>query len=335
MRLLTPPGVAGVACVAAAPAERKAVLACLRAPSGAPLALRPGAPPARACLRLADRPVDDVLAVDRGESGVELHLHGSPAVLELLRRHFAFEVEAPSPARRLLRTALSVEQLDLALEQLGFDFEAMLAELDAAVPPARLAALAAVRERSRVALALAGPQRVVLVGAQNAGKSTLFNRLLFRERVLTGDLPGLTRDPVAEVTTLQGYPYELVDTAGMGEFASVLDARAFAAGQRLRQEALVVLVVDAARGPTPIDRALLAAQGGVAVVVANKADLPAWPWPADLPTPLSVSCATQGAAELRANLGARLRACRGLPPAGPVGGPAALDAAQWARLAAL
>ncbi|MCB9887872.1 MAG: 50S ribosome-binding GTPase [Planctomycetes bacterium] len=344
MRRLTPAGVAGVACVLAEPAERAALAACLRTASDRPLSLVPGGAPRRARLLLGGRAVDDVLVVDRGEVGVELHLHGSPAVLDLLAEAFGFvAATATTPAQRLRQQAIGVEQLDLALEQEGFDFDRHLAELRRLPPAARTAAVAATIARSRAALALATPRRLVLVGAQNVGKSSLFNRLLFRERVLTGDVPGLTRDPIAEVTTLAGHPYEVVDTAGVGEFRDELEARAFAAGQRQRDGGLVLLVIDGQRGPSAADRALIAASAEPLLILLNKSDLPPSPRPQGqpdalpdgLPAPLQVSATAEPAAQLRARIGAALRGMRGLPEPGPVGGPAALDEAQWRALLAL
>ncbi|MCK5945555.1 MAG: hypothetical protein KAI24_26430, partial [Planctomycetes bacterium] len=175
MRLLTPPGLAGIAILRAAPAERQRLLACLRLPGGGPCAPAPGQPPVRAVLRLDGRDVDDVLVVERRGVGLELHVHGSPAVLDQIDAQFGVLVApAEGPAERLLREALSVEQLDLALEQRGFSFEAELEALRAMAPDARRAARDAAVARSRVALALATPQPVALVGRQNAGKSTLF-----------------------------------------------------------------------------------------------------------------------------------------------------------------
>ncbi len=337
MRRLTPAGIAGVACVLAEPSERAALAACLRTIGDRPLTLIPGGAPRRARLHLGGQAVDDVLVVDRGAAGVELHLHGSPAVLELLTEAFGFVAgPAPSPAQRLLQQAIGVEQLDLALEQLGLDFDSHLTGLRQQPAAIRAVEVAATIDRSRVALALATPRRVVLVGAQNAGKSSLFNRLLFRERALTGDVPGLTRDPIAEVTTLTGYPYELIDTAGMGEFRDELEARAFAAGQRQRDGGLVLLVIDGQRGPGPGDRALVAASREPVLLLINKCDLPAKPWRLDLPPgspePHRVSATTEPAAQLRARIGGALRAIRALPAPGPVGGPAALDETQWHAL---
>lgn len=331
MRLLTPPGVAGIAVVAVAAHDRGRVADLLRRPSGGPIVPVPGAPPRRALLQLDGAVVDDVLVVDRGEDGLELHLHGSPAVLAVLARVVPFTAAvADTPAQRLLCAAMCATQLELALEQMALDFERHCADISVLPADRRQRELDAARARSRVALAQVEPARLVLIGAQNAGKSSLFNRLLFRERAVTGPLAGLTRDPVAEVTVLDGYPYELVDTAGEGEAATPLDAAAIERGRRLRSGALHLLVVDGSVGPTTGDRALATAG---ALVVANKADLPAATWPADVPCHLRVSCAGDDALLLRTHIGERLRRRRGLPAAGRVGGAAALSPEQAARLA--
>ncbi|MGC6486310.1 MAG: GTPase [Planctomycetota bacterium] len=333
MKLLTTPGVAGVAVVEAEPAERPAVLACLRSVGGGPCAPALGGPARRATLVIDGRDVDDVLVVARPSGAREVHVHGAAAVLDQLDAAFGLRVEGPrSPAERLLRDALSPEQFDLAAEQLSYDFDAELASLRRLSPARRRAARDEALRRSAAALALAAPQRVALVGQQNAGKSTLFNRLLFRERSLTGATPGLTRDPVSERTTLAGYPYELVDTAGEGAASSPLDAAAITRGRAEREKALAVVVVDGARGPITADVALAAAS---ALVVRSKADLTPGPWPATLRCDASFSSEREQPPALRERFGALLAAARGLPDAGAVGGFAALDAQQQRALAAL
>jgi small GTP-binding protein len=332
MRLLTPPGVAGIAVVQVQACERERLAPCLRRPGGGPVATTPGLPPRRAWLQLDGQVVDDVLLVDRGARGLELHLHGSRAVLAALERHFVFEAPVhESPADRLLRLAMSDSQLELAIEQLQYDFDGFCRGLVTMSPAVRARELESARQRTRVALAQAYPARLVLVGLQNAGKSSLFNRLLFCERAITGPMPGLTRDPIAEVTVLDGYPYELCDTAGEGPAASPADAAAIESGRRLRAGALELLVIDGSVGPTPVDRQLAR---HAALVVASKADLVPAPWPGDLPCHLQVSCAAQDGLLLRSRIGAALRCHRRLPPAGRVGGVAALHAADAARLQA-
>ncbi|MBL9079829.1 MAG: 50S ribosome-binding GTPase [Planctomycetes bacterium] len=330
MRLLTPLGVAGIAVVHADADERDPLLACLVGSAGGRVSSVPGAPPRRVGLRLAGAIVDDALLVDRGDRGLELHVHGAPAVLAALAEHLAFAADPPPPpALRLLREALGEAQLALAVEQLGYDFAKHCRQLVALPAEQRAHELAQTRERTRCAFALATPARLVLMGAQNAGKSSLFNRLLFRERVATGPVAGLTRDPVFETTVLDGYPYELVDTAGEGDAGSAVDAAAVARGRDLRRAALRLLVVDAAIGPTTVDCALAATAD---LVVANKTDLGAVPWPDAVPCDLRISCTSTDAVLLRQRVGAALRARRELPPAGPVGGPAALALADLALL---
>jgi small GTP-binding protein len=334
VRLLTPPGVAGVAVVSVGPGERAALWPCLGTRGGAPLPDSPCLVPRIAILVLDGVVTDEVLVVDRDDGRCELHTHGAPAVLAALHRRFGFEL-APlpdDPGERLLLEALSPEQLDLALEQQRMPLRAYLQDVLALPMPERLAALRASRDRSRAALAMVHPARLVLSGAQNAGKSTIFNRLLFRERVLTGPMPGLTRDPVAERTTLAGYPYEVVDTAGEGPSATDVDREAIEAGRALRTGGLVLLVIDSSREPSPADWEL-AGQG--ALVVANKIDLCAAAWPVDMPCHLRISCMDASAASVRQQVGELLRTARQLPKAGPVGGSAALDLGQLAQLDAL
>lgn len=330
MQLLTPSGAAGVAVVHFDAAERSQIAVCLRSANGHAIATRAGEPARRAALCLDGDVVDEVLVVDRGARGLEVHTHGSPAVLCALTRSFPCAVpSAATPAARLLRDAICTSQLDLALEQLALDFDRFCRETKALPSAEREPLFAAARERTRVALAQVVPARLVLAGTQNAGKSSLCNRLLFRERVLVGPTAGLTRDPVAELTTLDGYPYELVDTAGEGTATTPLERDAIERGRRLRGGALLILVVDAHRGPAPSDRELAPR---ATLVFANKADLPMAPWPDDVPRHVLASCLAEDAVLLRGRVGAALRQQRGLPAAGPVGGVAALNAADAGRL---
>lgn len=335
MRLLTPWGVGGVAVVAAGNADERRRLAGMLRRRGAPVELVPGRP-AMCTLMLDDVAVDQVLALDRGAAGLEVHMHGSPVVVEAIGLRCGQSAPAPaSAAARLLRDALSEAQLRLALEQSALDFAAFVDGLACLRQPKRDHARDAALERSRVAMALAQPQPLVLVGGQNAGKSTLMNRLLFRERVLTGPLPGLTRDPVAETVALSGYPYTIIDTAGAGAAASAVDrlAQDRARAARLAcDQVLVVLVIDGAVGPVGEDLRLC--RPGT-VVVRTKADLPQASWPTSLPCHLELSCVHLPAPEVRRQVGEALRGARRLPEAGPVGGPAALDQSGLARLRSL
>ncbi len=97
------------------------------------------------------------------------------------------------------------------------------------------------------------PLRLAIVGRPNAGKSTLLNRLLGEERMITGPEPGLTRDAVAvRLHDADGTPMELIDTAGLRKRARVeqhLEKLSVGAAiEALKMAEVVVLAVDAAEG---------------------------------------------------------------------------------------
>jgi GTP-binding protein len=118
---------------------------------------------------------------------------------------------------------------------------------------------------------------VVIAGRPNVGKSTLFNRLAGRRAALVADTPGLTRDWRAAEATLRGRQVQLVDTAGLEEAApESLPARMRALSEAAIQSAsLVLLVVDAKAGITPVDAHFaewLRRKGRPVLLVANKTE---------------------------------------------------------------
>ncbi|WP_066780925.1 ribosome biogenesis GTPase Der, partial [Sphingomonas sp. CCH5-D11] len=70
---------------------------------------------------------------------------------------------------------------------------------------------------------LAAPLKLAIVGRPNAGKSTLVNRMLGEDRMITGPEAGITRDSIAIDWEWQGRPVRLIDTAGMRKRAKVQD----------------------------------------------------------------------------------------------------------------
>jgi tRNA modification GTPase len=116
---------------------------------------------------------------------------------------------------------------------------------------------------------------LAIVGRPNVGKSSLFNRLVERERAIVTATPGTTRDLVSETVALGGIPVNLVDTAGIRK---ALD-EAESIGIRKSMEALadadlVLVVMDASQPAAPEDNELLQqVNGRPAIVVANKTDI--------------------------------------------------------------
>lgn len=116
---------------------------------------------------------------------------------------------------------------------------------------------------------------LAIVGRPNVGKSSLFNRLVERERAIVTAAPGTTRDLVSETVAIGGIPIQLVDTAGIRQ---ALD-EAESIGIRKSMEALadadlVLIVLDASQPTTAEDEELIRqAQGRPGMVVGNKCDL--------------------------------------------------------------
>jgi tRNA modification GTPase len=116
---------------------------------------------------------------------------------------------------------------------------------------------------------------LAIVGRPNVGKSSLFNRLVERERAIVTATPGTTRDLVSETIALGGIPIRLVDTAGIRQ---ALD-EAESIGIRKAMEALadadlVLVVLDSSQALTEEDEELLRqTQSRAMIVVGNKCDL--------------------------------------------------------------
>ncbi len=85
---------------------------------------------------------------------------------------------------------------------------------------------------------------VVLAGPPNAGKSSLFNALLGRERALVTEVAGTTRDAIEAHVDFHGWPIRLVDTAGLGETSDRIEALGQEMSRRFQEGADLVVVCD-------------------------------------------------------------------------------------------
>jgi tRNA modification GTPase len=113
--------------------------------------------------------------------------------------------------------------------------------------------------------------RVAIVGAPNAGKSSLFNALAGASRAIVSEVPGTTRDLVTEVVDIEGLRVTLVDTAGLRETEDLVEVEGVARAQQSMAVAdLVLMVEDRSRA-----RDYKAATTSKVLYVANKIDLPA------------------------------------------------------------
>jgi len=125
-----------------------------------------------------------------------------------------------------------------------------------------------------------GPLQLAIVGRPNVGKSTLVNKLLGDERVITGPEAGITRDAISIEWTWQGTPIKLIDTAGMRRKARIdKKVEKLSVGDTLeaiRFAHVVVLVVDATMMPEKQDLVIarhIIDEGRAIVIAVNKWDV--------------------------------------------------------------
>jgi GTP-binding protein len=120
---------------------------------------------------------------------------------------------------------------------------------------------------------------LAIVGRPNAGKSTLLNRLVGEERMITGPEPGLTRDAVSTILHDPEGDIELVDTAGLRKRARIEEAlekmSVSASIEALKMAEIVALTVDAFLGLHEQDlqiARLIEREGRACILVLNKWD---------------------------------------------------------------
>jgi tRNA modification GTPase len=143
--------------------------------------------------------------------------------------------------------------------------------------------------------------KLAIVGRPNVGKSSLFNRLLDRDRAIVTAIPGTTRDLVSETASLEGVPVKLFDTAGIRAGQDLVETlgveRSF---QAMADADLTLVVVDLSAPVEEGDCELIARarSQGRHLLVGNKCDLPRRAELADEFTPVS-ALTGDGIAELR------------------------------------
>ena len=182
-----------------------------------------------------------------------------------------------------------------ALLEASFDFsdEGDVGD-DVASPVSRLARDLANEMRTHLAGARQGEIvrhgfRVAIVGAPNAGKSTLLNALADREAAIVADVPGTTRDVIEATLDLAGLPVRLFDTAGLRETSDPVEAIGIERARRAMNEADLVLALESPESSLPAELAVPLAT--LVIRVRTKSDLDAGPHPPS-PEGFSISART-------------------------------------------
>ena len=226
-----------------------------------------------------------------GEFTLRAYLRGridlpqAEAVRELIEattlyqaRMAAQQIEG-SISRRLRPTKEQLLEL-ISLLEAGIDF----AEDDISVAPAEeiLRRLDPIETGIRRLAESFGAGRLVfegftlaIAGRPNVGKSSLFNRLLERDRAIVTDIPGTTRDTVSESMTMSGVPVRLVDTAGIRQGLDLVETLGIERSHQAIADAdLTLLVFDLSSELTEEDRELLQKLNDrKPLLVGNKCDL--------------------------------------------------------------
>lgn len=115
----------------------------------------------------------------------------------------------------------------------------------------------------------------VLAGRPNSGKSSLFNALLGQERAIVTELPGTTRDALEASVSLGGYPFRLVDTAGLRDATNRVEGLGIEVARRYLAAADVVLLCVDEPGPLDEEQARFVEErsGRPVVIARTKSDL--------------------------------------------------------------
>ena len=247
------------------------------------------------------RQVDDVIVSARlsrdGTPAVDISTHGGTRVVECLLlavQARGVEIEArdsggdpPWPAADAFQAevihalchARTRRTVDFLLHQRRVLPEHVdrLAGLAVRDQAAARRALRALGDGARAGRILVESATIALIGPPNSGKSALANRLFGAARAIVSDLPGTTRDWVAEPTAICGIPVTVVDTPGVARAPDALEALAIRrAADRCTQADLRIIVLDGSDDlPQPfLDKLSSRRSDDPGLVVVNKSDRP-------------------------------------------------------------
>jgi tRNA modification GTPase len=221
---------------------------------------------------VADRDGEEVVVCRKSSTEVEIHCHGgraatcaivaglqaAGAVVDGPAAWLAQKVTDPlaRAARRALAEALTTRAACTLLDQYRGGLRGALRETRDFIEREQIAdaiaRLGKLLQYGELGNHLTRPWRVTFAGPPNVGKSSLINAILGYQRSIVLDTPGTTRDVVTAVTALDGWPVEMIDTAGLRASDDEIEIEGVArARKQVASADLVVHVEDATQVRLP------------------------------------------------------------------------------------
>ena len=116
---------------------------------------------------------------------------------------------------------------------------------------------------------------ITITGKPNAGKSSMLNLILNRERAIVSDIPGTTRDVIREDILIDGFQINLYDTAGIGHPSSELEKIGIDFSHKsIEKSSIVLMLIDATTGITDADISIIdEVSDKETIYIINKTDL--------------------------------------------------------------
>lgn len=191
------------------------------------------------------------------------------AAMRQMRGHLSAQIE---PLRQqLIHLASLIElELDFTEEDVEFASQTQISEIarSARATMQRLADSFSAGQAIRQGIAVA------IVGAPNAGKSSLLNALVDDDRAIVSDIPGTTRDIVEDTAIIQGHLFRFLDTAGLRHTGDTIEQMGIERSRSAARRAHITLyIIDSANPDPDPDRTII--DDTRTIIIANKADIAA------------------------------------------------------------
>lgn len=191
-----------------------------------------------------------------------------------------FSQEINGLRQRLIHFASMVElELDFAEEDVEFANRDQMRELVSEI----LQVVYRLRDSFRLGNAMKNGVPVAIIGAPNAGKSTLLNALLNEERAIVSDIAGTTRDTIEDHITIEGIRFNFIDTAGIRETNDQIEMIGIERAMAKAKLAEIILIIFDVLTTTPEQlktfREIVEEESGggqLIVTLANKTDHPSF-----------------------------------------------------------